>query len=94
MLLANRAKDFADIKHTSCIRSHILFFEVKGTLSHSQEWNTMRWASNLALFALFKVLCPLATYSLPLPKGRQTLTAITVQHSPSFPGLGLAIQCQ
>lgn len=94
MLLVNRAKDFEDIKHTSCICSHILFFEVGGTLSHSQEWNTIRWPSNLALLALLKILCPLATYSLALPEGRQTLTATTVQYTPSFPGSSLAIQCQ
>lgn len=35
--------------------------------------------------ALLRVLCPLATYSLSLPEGRQTLKAITVQHSPSLP---------
>lgn len=72
---------FADIKHTSWVLT--LFLRGKFPFPVPRiEYNKVALKSVLALL---KVLCPLTTYFLPLPVGRQTLKAITVQHSPPLP---------
>lgn len=86
MLHENKARNkdsvsfFADIKHPSCVLTPFkgggVPFPVPGT-----EYNEVALRSALVLLRAF---CPLATYSLSLPEGRQTLKAITVQHSPSL----------
>lgn len=87
MLLENRARNrilshfFADIKHTSWVLT--LFLRGKFPFPVPRiEYNKVALKSVLTLL---KVLCPLTTYFHPLPVGRQTLKAITVQHSPPLP---------
>lgn len=71
---------FLQTSNTPPVFSHLLRggvpFPVPGT-----EYNEVALRSALVLLRAF---CPLATYSLSLPEGRQTLKAITVQHSPSL----------
>lgn len=86
MLLENRARNkdsisfFADIKHTSCVLT--LFFG-GGVREFPYPIPGMDYNEEplKSVLVLFKILYPLATYSV-LPEGRQTLKAITVQHSP------------
>lgn len=61
------------------------FFGGGGGVPLSSSGNGILQGGPLVCFVLPKVLCPLATYSLLLPDGRQTLKVITVPHSPSLP---------
>lgn len=73
---------FLQTSNTPPVFSHLL--RGGGPLSCSR--NGIQWGSPqiCSALVLLRAFCPLATYSLSLPEGRQTLKAITVQHSPSL----------